>query len=447
MENSNPNHRGNPFLTPTNKAPTHHVSSSLEKFRKGNHYEQLNVPFNASKKDVKAAYRKLCFKHHPDRLERVDEVNEIDDLDDIDDIDEIDEIDDVDDVDDVDEVGEIGDIDCVNIQSGASNKENAPDANHTKLRAAAASAAAADVFSPIKSPCRTHLYHQTMFDLVTKAYHVLSDPVQRARYDLEQGIVETTEISITALHKVQRQEACKELELMKVAYASKRKAEEACNGVIITSAKWGSMQSWVPSHKSIAKSATGNVIDAVVQLQCLVEASTLCLESGKSKIKTCPGLYDPSDKPGLRQKSRLCVRYEFRGYPHQIVVDDEEELKIPMQAHQLSASQRDASRKREKKSRKKSKKSKTSAKIPLFSETGAMNGDNEGSRWKHSTNSVESQKSVVGGACKVEEQDEDDDENDDAEAPVVTSSGHLFAVSVVTILAAGFIAYLYRKRQ
>ena len=217
-----------------------------------------------------------------------------------------------------------------------------------------------------------------MFSLITDAYNVLHDRVLRAEYDLAQGFVEKSDANLAALHVQQRVQAQKDIELMQVTYESRRAAEDECRGVVVVSAVYGALQNYVNTRRSIAKSATGSTLDVTVQVQCAIEASTLYVEGGVSKVAALRGMFNPcaaGEQPGVERDDgsrvglnragsssatttravggsndpRLCVRYLFRGKQHQASVGDCEELKIPMRSHQLAASQQFKIRRRKKK--------------------------------------------------------------------------------------------------
>lgn len=259
--------------------------------------------------------------------------------------------------DDIDD-DDLNDLNAIDEDEDEENQENHNQHhNHLNLhrqrpkKSTALAAAAAAATTSTMSPASTKQHHQTMFTLIAQAYDVLSDSVQRSRYDLKHGFVATTHSSLSSYHQGQKEQALKEVELMAVTYKSKRKAEKVANGIIITSAKYGAINSFVDTRRSISKSSSGNTMDVKVQLQCMVEASTLYIEDGQSKTITCRGVYNPSFNASdntsnsssrrrqRRQDTRLCVRYEFQGKHHQVVVDDCQELKIPMRAHQLSSNQ------------------------------------------------------------------------------------------------------------
>jgi len=71
-------------------------------------------------------------------------------------------------------------------------------------------------------------------------------------------------------------------------------------------------------------------MDATIPLQCMVDESCLVIKGGESKA-WLSGFYDPC----LGEKKQLCVRYMFWGRLHEVVINDDEQLKIPQRAHLL----------------------------------------------------------------------------------------------------------------
>lgn len=68
------------------------------------------------------------------------------------------------------------------------------------------------------------------------------------------------------------------------------------------------------------------VINVSTQIQCLVENSHLIIKEGTSK-KWLDGFWDPC--PGTPKQ--LYVRYMFWNAMHECMVDDEEQLMIPVE--------------------------------------------------------------------------------------------------------------------
>jgi curved DNA-binding protein CbpA len=282
-----------------------------------------------------------------------------------------------------------------------------------------------------------------MFSLIAHAYDVLSDPVKRINYNIERGFIKISKESVSEFHRNQKQQALQDISLMKVTYKTKREAEKAANGVIITSAKYGSLKSYVPSQKSIQKAAVGRIIDAKVQLQCMVDKSTLYIEGGSSKIYTCRGLYNPCTG-SRRDTVKLCVRYDFHGLPHQVIVSDEQELKIPMRAHQLSlpsASQK-LRKKRRRSSTTKVEQAEPSEPPPPPPPSKPLNVSSldleEVIREKDSGHHL-----MANNSPSKKEANDDDNQS----WQTVTTTQKLFVASVVTTLAAGIFVYLFTSRR
>ena len=75
------------------------------------------------------------------------------------------------------------------------------------------------------------------------------------------------------------------------------------------------------------------IVDVCVPLQCMVQESKLILhESTKVNI---PGFYDPC----VGEKKHLRVRYEFRGAPHEVTIDNSEPLIIPRKSHRIAVTE------------------------------------------------------------------------------------------------------------
>eukprot|EP00794_Sanderia_malayensis_P014998 gene14998-16546_t len=117
-----------------------------------------------------------------------------------------------------------------------------------------------------------------------------------------------------------RQEAEAAVELMQETYRRSVEQEQDKNGLVIIGAWYGKL---VSSERSDLD--TPKIIDVCVPLQCLVSNSKLIVtEASKSQIN---GFYDPC----VGEEKSLKVRYEFRGALHEVVVQDDELLRIPVQ--------------------------------------------------------------------------------------------------------------------
>lgn len=120
-----------------------------------------------------------------------------------------------------------------------------------------------------------------------------------------------------------KHEAEAAVELMKETVERVLNNERSRHGLII-------QEAWYGKLFGIEASEDGHkVIDVHVPLQCLVVDSKLILrESTKVNI---PGFYDPC----FGEKKYLRVKYEFRGTPHEVTVDNSEPLIIPRRSHRI----------------------------------------------------------------------------------------------------------------
>ena len=115
------------------------------------------------------------------------------------------------------------------------------------------------------------------------------------------------------------------VELMEETLDRIMNTEQAKHGLLIVEAWYGKLF----DHQSDQQQVEPKVIDVRVPLQCLVIDSMLILhDTSKADI---PGFYDPCSG----EKKHLRVRYEFRGTPHEVTVDNSEPLVIPRVSHRV----------------------------------------------------------------------------------------------------------------
>ena len=123
-----------------------------------------------------------------------------------------------------------------------------------------------------------------------------------------------------------RKEAEAAVELMTETVERVLVAERARQGLIILEAWYGKLFDLDPAGDPLG---LPKVIDVHVPLQCLVVDSKLILrEENKAGI---PGFYDPC----VGDTKYLRVRYEFRGTPHEVTVENSESLVIPRRSHRI----------------------------------------------------------------------------------------------------------------
>uniref|UniRef100_A0A0A9VTB9 DnaJ subfamily C member 11 n=1 Tax=Lygus hesperus TaxID=30085 RepID=A0A0A9VTB9_LYGHE len=81
----------------------------------------------------------------------------------------------------------------------------------------------------------------------------------------------------------------------------------------------------------------GECIDVTNVIQCMVDNSALIIHDGGSKA-WLEGFYDPNDN---KVSNLLYVRYKFLNRLHEVIVEDHEELCLPLEEHVLSDDEQD----------------------------------------------------------------------------------------------------------
>lgn len=123
-----------------------------------------------------------------------------------------------------------------------------------------------------------------------------------------------------------KKEAEAAVELMTETMDRVLSSERARQGLIIVEAWYGKLFDLDPAGDALG---LPKVIDVHVPLQCLVVDSKLIL---REENKACiPGFYDPC----IGDTKYLRVRYEFRGTPHEVTVENSESLVIPRRSHRI----------------------------------------------------------------------------------------------------------------
>mmetsp|Transcript_32074 Transcript_32074/g.39489 ORF Transcript_32074/g.39489 Transcript_32074/m.39489 type:complete len:325 (-) Transcript_32074:892-1866(-) len=162
------------------------------------------------------------------------------------------------------------------------------------------------------------------FSLISRAYEMLSDPTKREEYNLVRGLT----CGLKNVMELQRQDALRANELMKLTFDIKRRQEFRINGLVIDNATYGAREVIEANDNGMIEKSplTINVTRA---LQCLTDKSRLILSEGESKHSTITGFYDPCP---AREKV-LQVKYFFLGRLHSVIVEEHERLIMPLKAH------------------------------------------------------------------------------------------------------------------
>ena len=168
-------------------------------------------------------------------------------------------------------------------------------------------------------PDRTKDGNTTHFRAITAAYELIANPVNRAIYDMECGLVEASTQHLQHIHRLRRVEAMQALRLMFAKCHAVTQYEMASGGLLILQAQYGQLDS--PQH----------ILDVTMQLQSQVQDGMLLLKGGSSK-SWLEGFYDPTEGG----TNTLDVVYKLDGVMHRATVDDEDELLLPHANHRMT---------------------------------------------------------------------------------------------------------------
>ncbi len=118
------------------------------------------------------------------------------------------------------------------------------------------------------------------------------------------------------------------IELCEATVQQSRIAEMQVNGLIVLEALYGDV-SLASDNQNLTEDEVGRCIDVSVPLQFAVKNSALIVHGGGSKA-WLEGFYDPNDD---EFDNLLYVRYKFDGRLHECLVNDTDELMLPMLEH------------------------------------------------------------------------------------------------------------------
>jgi DnaJ family protein C protein 11 len=124
-----------------------------------------------------------------------------------------------------------------------------------------------------------------------------------------------------------RKEAEAAVSLMQETVARIRQTEENRNGLIIEHALYGKLF----ENGQRLESVGCDIVDVTVPLQVQVKDSKLTLhESSKASL---PGFYDPC----VGEDKHLYITYTFHNIRHEVIITDNEQLRIPKQSHRIGS--------------------------------------------------------------------------------------------------------------
>eukprot|EP01112_Ceratiomyxa_fruticulosa_P013359 TRINITY_DN3758_c0_g3_i1.p1 TRINITY_DN3758_c0_g3~~TRINITY_DN3758_c0_g3_i1.p1 ORF type:complete len:569 (+),score=106.21 TRINITY_DN3758_c0_g3_i1:375-2081(+) len=151
---------------------------------------------------------------------------------------------------------------------------------------------------------------------------------------------------IQALRKMNREAVLKarkkseeEIRALTQTVVIKREQEEGNNGLIIMKAYYGKVvdpQTGEAISREVLQQSLeeGIVVDVSIPLQYYVNESKLLLESHSKAVLF--GFYDPA----IKEQKELFVQYLFGRSLHEVIISDEEELRLPLKSHTIKKGER-----------------------------------------------------------------------------------------------------------
>lgn len=208
------------------------------------------------------------------------------------------------------------------------------------------------------------IFYGTVTPLLTwfTIQKLIIDPYKRKRKETEKQKLKETNLLRVA---ESRKDAIASIDLMLERYSRIRTEEVSRNGLIILAAVYGKIVDDItgnslleiddilpstlnePNEINLEKeesqdtnkyiplnlSGYSELVDVTVPVQCLVESGRLTFFDG-SKADLA-GFYDPCALLHDEQK-HLLIRYSYQNASHQVLLPDEDALKVPKTAHRLS---------------------------------------------------------------------------------------------------------------
>ena len=167
------------------------------------------------------------------------------------------------------------------------------------------------------------------------AWKCLSNETRRIIYDIRREGREVSAEDCQRLLKLQKDQAGRDIENMKLEHQRISEREKRKNGIIIVKAFYGDLRLKNPSgtFENMEDSIVGPFIDVSIPLQCAVDSHKLILPGGVAKADL-PGFYNPI--PLTEEAERPCalyVQYDFKGFRHEVSVSDNDALWLPLKGH------------------------------------------------------------------------------------------------------------------
>ena len=169
------------------------------------------------------------------------------------------------------------------------------------------------------------------------AWKCLSNETRRIIYDIRREGREVSAEDCQRLLKLQKEQATRDIENMKLEHQRISEREKRKNGITIVKAFYGDLRLKQGGHfETMEDSLVGPFIDVSVPLQCAVDSHKLILPGGVAKADL-PGFYNPI--PLTEEADRPCalyVQYDFKGFRHEVSVSDNDALWLPLKGHAVA---------------------------------------------------------------------------------------------------------------
>ena len=169
------------------------------------------------------------------------------------------------------------------------------------------------------------------------AWKCLSNETRRIIYDIRREGREVSIEDCERLLNLQKEQATRDIDNMKLEYQRIYERERRKNGILIQCALYGDLRirPGAKPSDSIHDSLVGPFVDVSMPLQCAVDSHKLILPGGVAKADL-PGFYNPI--PLIEEAEKPCalyVEYDFKGIRHEVTVTDTDALWLPLKGHAI----------------------------------------------------------------------------------------------------------------
>ena len=211
-----------------------------------------------------------------------------------------------------------------------------PEATHEEIRQAFYDICRR--FHPDKKKGDFQASHLEHWSAMQTAWKCLSNETRRIIYDIRREGRDVSAEDCQRLLHLQREQAQRDIENMRLEYQRITDREKRKNGIVIQRALYGDLRV-KPGSSGWASEGddalVGPWVDVAMPLQCAVDSHKLILPGGVAKADL-PGFYNPI--PLIEERPcALYVLYDFKGLRHEVSISDNDALWLPLKGHALAA--------------------------------------------------------------------------------------------------------------